>query len=329
MRFAIGVDLGGTSLRVAAVDESGRVMERLSSPVKTLAGRDQVIDQLCELAQVLIAKHGASNNPEATLAGIGVGVPGIIQLETGQLRRSPNLPGWEDFRVRDEIERRLGAPNGIKIALDNDANLAALGEKWLGAGRDVDSMCLITLGTGVGGGLIFNGRIWHGFLGMAGELGHVMVSESGSQCGCGSTGCLETKASATAIVLKARAAIQSSSDSLLSKAVASGEPLTAALVFRCAQEGDDVARRIYASVGKYLGIGLAGLVNALNLPLYVLGGGVAEAWDAYAPAMFKQLQRSSYIYAEGGTRVVQSQLRGEAGLLGAAYLALDGALKAK
>ncbi|MSO19100.1 MAG: ROK family protein [Acidobacteria bacterium] len=318
MRFAIGVDLGGTSLRVAAVDESGRVLERLSSPVKTLAGRDRVIEQLCESAQVLIAKHGASGNPEATLAGIGAGVPGIIHRETGQLRRSPNLPGWENFPVRDELERRLGA----RVHLDNDANLAALGEKWLGAGRDVDSMCLITLGTGVGGGLILDGKIWHGFLGMAGEVGHVMVSESGSQCGCVSTGCLETKASATAIVRKARAAIQSSSDSLLSKAVVSGEPLTAALVFRCAQEGDDVARRIYASVGKYLGIALAGLVNTLNLPLYVLGGGVAEAWDAYAPAMFKQLQRSSYIYAEGGTRVVQSQLRGEAGLFGAAHLAL-------
>jgi len=314
MRYAIGVDLGGTNLRVAAIDEEGRVLERLSTAVKILEGRDAVLDHLCEAARALIARRGTG----AELAGIGVGIPGIIYLETGMLRKSPNLPGWEDCAVRDEIERRLGA----RVVLDNDANAAALGEHWFGAGRDVDSLCLITLGTGVGGGLIFDGKVWHGFLGMAAELGHINVLEDGAPCGCGSRGCLETEASATAVVRIAMDFIGSNPTGRLAKAVHAGDALTAALVFRCAQAGDHDAQAIYARLGNYLGIALAGLVNALNLPLYVIGGGVAEAWDAFAPSMREQLQRRSYIFAEGRTRVVKSTLEGDAGLLGAARLVL-------
>jgi glucokinase len=318
MKYAIGVDLGGTTLRVAAVDGKGRILERLSTAMETLEGRDAVLDRLCESARALITRHGKGAKP----AGIGVGVPGIIYLETGMLRKSPNLPGWEDYSVRDEIERRMDT----RVALDNDANLAALGEHWLGAGRSLpgkaDSLCLLNLGTGVGGGLIFNGKIWHGFLGMAAELGHINVIEDGAPCGCGSHGCLETEASATAVVRVAMDAIGSNPRGIMARAVHKGEALTAALVYRCAEQGDEGAQRIYFSLGKYLGIALAGLVNALNLPLYVIGGGVAEAWAMFSPAMLEQLQRRSYIFAEGRTRVVQSELRGEAGLIGAARLAL-------
>lgn len=326
MKFAIGVDLGGTSLRVAAVREDGRVLERVTAPVKLLSGRDAVIDELCRAARELIDRHGGTGTGKAALAGIGVGVPGIIYLDTGRLRKSPNLPGWEDYPVRDEIERRLGTP----VLLDNDANVAALGERWLGAGRslssDADSLCLITLGTGVGGGLILDGKIWHGFLGMAAELGHINVLEDGAPCGCGSRGCLETEASATAVVRQAMDVIGREPGGPLARAVQSGELLTAELVFRCAHPetgpGDAGSQQIYTRLGNYLGIALAGLVNALNLPLYVIGGGVAAAWDAFAPAMLEQLNRRSYIFAEGRTRVVPTELHGEAGLLGAARLAL-------
>lgn len=318
MKFAIGVDLGGTSLRVAAVEESGRVLERATAQVRLLAGRDAVIDELCRAAREMIERHRGTGDNKAELVGIGVGVPGIIYLDTGRLRKSPNLPGWEDYPVRDEIERRLGT----KVSLDNDANVAARGEHWLGAGREVDSLCLITLGTGVGGGLIFQDKIWHGFLGMAGELGHINVLEDGAPCGCGSKGCLETEASATAVVREAMDAIGANSTGPLARAVHAGEALTSALVFRCAQGGDVDSQRIFARLGRYLGITLAGLVNGLNLPLYVIGGGVAAAWPAFAPAMFEQLTRRSYIFAEGRTRVVPSELHGDAGLIGAARLAL-------
>jgi glucokinase len=323
MRFAIGVDLGGTSLRVAAVREDGHVLDRATAQVKLLAGRDAVIDELCREARALIEKHHATSPSGGQLAGIGVGVPGIIYLDTGRLRKSPNLPGWEDFPVRDEIERRLGC----NVILDNDANVAAAGEHWLGAGRalppEADSLCLITLGTGVGGGLILDGKIWHGFLGMAGELGHINVLENGAPCGCGSRGCLETEASATAVVRMAMDVVGGDPAGALARAAQSGEQLTAELVFRCAQAGDEGSRQVYARLGNYLGLALAGLVNSLNLPLYVIGGGVAAAWPAFAPAMLEQLKQRSYIFAEGRTRVVPSTLHGDAGLLGAARLALQ------
>jgi glucokinase len=286
--------------------------------VQLFEGRDAVIKHLCESANALMGRHGAGTK----LAGVGVGIPGIIYLKTGMLRKSPNLPGWENYAVRDEIERRLAT----RVVLDNDANVAALGEQWMGAGRSLtgehESLCLITLGTGVGGGLIFDGNIWHGSLGMAGELGHINVNENGAPCGCGSNGCLETEASATAVVRVAMDAIGANPGGALAKAVHHGDALTAELVSRCAQQGDEDALRIYGSLGKYLGIAVAGLVNALNLPLYVIGGGVAEAWATFAPPMMEQLQRRSYIFAEGGTRVVQSELQGEGGLIGAARLAL-------
>jgi glucokinase len=318
-RFAIGVDVGGTNLRVAAVEESGRLLEKVSASVRALAGREEVIEELCRAARALSNKYAA----EASLAGVGVGVPGIIYAQTGMLRQSPNLPGWENFRVRDAIASRLGGKAEVSVLLDNDANLAAFGEQWLGAGRDVSSLCLLTLGTGVGGGLIFDGKIWRGFLGMAGEVGHIPVAENGVPCGCGSSGCLETEASATAIVRKAEQLLASGRSAPLAEAQRRDSALTAQLVYQVAKNGDVACREIFESFGKYLGLGLAGLVNTLNLPLYVIAGGVVGAWDLFSPAMFAELRRRSYVFAEGSTRVERSLLGGDAGLYGAARLVLQ------
>lgn len=314
-RFAIGVDLGGTNLRIAAVEESGDLLEKTSIAIRTLAHRDAVMDELCRAVDTLSTRHAARGR----FAGVGVGVPGILYLETGTLRQSPNLPGWENFAVRDAIRSRLG----VAVVLDNDANAAALGEKWLGAGREVPSLCLLTLGTGVGGGLVLDGKIWRGFLGMAGEVGHIGVVSDGVQCGCGSRGCLETEASATAVVRKAQGLVASGVCPALAAAIRDGSPLTAQLVFQMAQAGDAACGEIYASFGRYLGMGLAMLVNTLNLPLYLIGGGVADAWPVFAPAMFEELRRRSYVFAEGSTRVERAQLGADAGLYGAACLALQ------
>ncbi|MBI3935204.1 MAG: ROK family protein [Acidobacteria bacterium] len=315
MRFAVGVDLGGTNLRIAAIEESGQLLDKVSVAVRALTHRDAVIDELCRAVRTLSARHAAGG----TFAGVGVGVPGLLYAETGTLRKSPNLPGWENFAVRDAIRSQVE----VEVVLDNDANAAALGEKWLGAGREVSSLCLLTLGTGVGGGLVLDGKVWRGFLGMAGEVGHIAVAENGVQCGCGSWGCLETEASATAVVRNAKKLLTSGGSATLTEATKDGRALTAELVYHAAQAGDAACREIFESFGRFLGIGLAILVNTLNLPLYVIGGGVAEAWPLFSPAMFDQLRRRSYVFAEGSTRVELAKLGADAGLYGAAYLALQ------
>ncbi|MBI4463269.1 MAG: ROK family protein [Acidobacteria bacterium] len=311
-RFAISADLGGTNLRVAVVEESGQMLDKLSLPTRVQQGRERVIQDLSGAVQQLADRF----RDQGMLAGIGIGVPGILYLETGTLRQSPNLPGWENYAVRDEIESLLRT----RVLLDNDANVAALGEKWLGAGRDVTSLCMLTLGTGVGGGLVLDRKIWHGFLGMAGELGHIVVAEDGVACPCGGRGCLETEASASAVVRHAEQLLAAGRSPALAKATQNAVPLTAQLVYQTAQAGDLACREIFDSVGRYLGLGLAGLINALNLPLYVLGGGAAEAWDLFSPAMFRTLHERSYIFCEGRTRIEKSILGGDAGLYGAAYL---------
>ena len=198
--FSIGVDLGGTNLRIAVVDEEGHLVEKVTLETKVSLGRDHVINDMCGAIQRLTEKYKNS----AALLGIGVGVPGITDLQAGYLRDSPNLPG-PDYPVRAEIERRLKTT----VVLENDANAAALGEQWLGAARNFPDMAMITLGTGVGGALVLGGMIWHGMLGMAGEFGHTTIEPEGNPCGCGNRGCLEQYASATAVVRMAKEAIAS------------------------------------------------------------------------------------------------------------------------
>ena len=315
-RFAIGVDLGGTNLRVAAVSDSGELLDKVAFSVHSLVNRDGVIDELCRSVNEIAAKQGSSG----TLAGVGAGIPGIMYVETGILRKSPNLPGWENFAVRDAIQSRVG----VKVLVDNDANVAALGEHWLGAGRGFSSLCLLTLGTGVGGGIVLDGKIWRGFLGMAGEVGHITVTENGAQCGCGNTGCLETEASATALVRKAKDLLASGKSLALQKAIDGGSELSAELIYKVAKAGDAACGELFESFGKYLGLVLATLVNTLNLPLYVIGGGGAAAWPLFSPPMLRELNRRSYVFAEGSTKVQQAVLGGDAGLYGAAKLALQG-----
>lgn len=287
--FAIGVDLGGTNLRIAAVDESGTLLEKVTTGTRVALGRDQVINDMCDAIRALTTKFQASR----TMLGAGIGVPGIIDMETGLLRESPNLPGWEEYPVREEIERRLSSP----VILENDANAAALGEKWLGAARDVNDMCILTLGTGVGGGLVLHGRIWHGMNGMAGEFGHMTVDPDGPRCNCGNLGCIEQFASASAVMRMAREAITSGEASQLARTAGSDPEFSAKIVYNLAIQGDEPARDIFRRVGVALGIAVGDLVNALNLPMYVIGGGVASAWEAFSPSMFEELQKRSMVYA--------------------------------
>jgi glucokinase len=296
--YSIGVDLGGTNLRAAAVTHEGRIFNKIAGHTDLKAGRDAVIGDIVSSINELKQLCGTDR-----LAGVGIGVPGFIAMEQGLILNSNNLPEFNGFPVRDDIERRLGTP----IFLENDANAAALGEKWAGAGTHVRDLVLLTLGTGIGGGIIADGRVVHGSDGMAAEIGHMTIYPNGNPCGCGNYGCLEKHASATAIVAMARL-------------IQLGDDLSSKQVYDRAASGDERAKMIFHAVGTALGIALATLVNLFNFPLYLLSGGPLGAWDEFAPAMFAEVRKRSFTFRNSRARIEKAVLGNEAGLIGAAYL---------
>jgi glucokinase len=299
--YSIGVDLGGTNLRAAAINRDGNQLGKIGGRTNLSEGRDAVIEDIVFGIRALRDQFGHDS-----LAGVGVAVPGFIDIEKGLIVGSNNLPQFDGFPVRDDISQKLGTP----VILENDANAAAQGEKWLGAGRHVNDLVLLTLGTGIGGGIISGGRILHGFVGMAGEFGHMTVYPGGNPCGCGNSGCLEKHASATAITAMAQM-------------LHLGDFPTAAEVYEIARaEGSQAqkARQVFEAMGTALGLAIANLVNIFNFPLYLLSGGPLPAWDYFAPSMLREVEKRSFTFRNTKTTIERATLGNEAGLYGAAYL---------
>lgn len=320
--YSIGVDLGGTNLRVAAYTHEDGLVETILLPTRLEAGREAVAEDMCGAIETLLDRYAK----QYELAGIGVGTPGPLELPAGIVRQPPNLTGWDGFNLRVAIESRLGRA----VMLESDANAAALAEAVLGLGRSMhlDSLCMLTLGTGVGNGIILNGKVWDGAAGMAGEAGHATVYPDGPLCPCGAHGCLEMYASATAVV---RTAHQRASAGEAPALV--GQEWTAHSLADAADKGNADAKRIFIDTGRALGIELAALVNTLNLPLYVVGGGLAQAWHLMKDVVFEELLARSYVYRltapgsplavsnpAGTTHVLPAELGPDAGLLGACIL---------
>lgn len=297
-KYSIGLDLGGTNYRAAAIDSNGKLIDRVSGSTNSAAGREAIVDSIVGAIVTLRDRRGGDD-----LAGIGVAVPGFILIEKGLVVASPNIPPFANFAARDVLQQRLNAP----VILENDANAAALGEKWMGAGRGVDDLVLLTLGTGIGGGIIIGGRVLHGFLGMAAEMGHVTVDPTGPPCACGNLGCLEKHASATAVATMARH-------------LNLGDNVTSEEVYNLAMGGNQNAKRVFEYMGRALGIGLANFVQIFNFPLYLLSGGVLAAWDLFTPAMFAEMRLRSLTFRNTETKVEKATLGSDAGLYGAAYL---------
>jgi len=326
--FSIGVDLGGTNLRVAGVTSDGKLLEKVNVPTRTALGPDRTIDEMCSA----IARVSAMHRQAGKFLGLGIGVLGIIDAATGTVRKSANFPGWENYPVRAAIESRLQAcgllGKNASVVLDNDANMAALGEQWLGAARGVANAAVITLGTGIGGGIVLNGKIWTGMNGMAGEFGHMTVEPDGVPCGCGNHGCAERYASASAIMRMAREAVAAGNAPSMAQAAALDAEVGAKSIYELAMRGDEPARRIFRTFGRYLGIMLADAINVLDLEMYVLAGGVSAAWDAFAPSMYEEMRKRSLIFAaiadEHKNLITRAQLGGDAGLYGAARAAETG-----
>ncbi len=324
--FCIGIDLGGTNLRIAAVTPAGERLDTISLPTRLAAGPQAVLDDMASSIRQIVERQNGE------LLGIGVGSPGPLELPLGVLHHPPNLPGFDGLNLRAELERRIHRP----VQVNSDANLAAYGEFRLGAGKTfgVHSLLALTLGTGVGCGIILDDRIWQGMQGAAGESGHGPVDPAGPACPCGARGCLEMYASATAIVRRAGEL------GISSRGVnGSAAPLTASSVADLATSGNPRARQIFDEVGRALGLSLANLINALDLPLYVLCGGVVAAWPLFAPRMFAVVREMSYVYRmsmpadpsvfePGKTHIAAAQVA-DAGILGAALLPLaTGAVEA-
>jgi glucokinase len=296
--YSIGLDLGGTNLRAAAIDKTGKMLDKVSGRTQYSEGREAIVHDMVEAISVLRDRFGKPH-----LSGIGIGVPGFISLKEGVIRNCANIPTLENFPIRDEIGRRLDTT----VILENDANAAALGEKWIGAGREVDDLVMLTLGTGIGGGIISGGKVLRGFMGMAGELGHITAVPYGNPCGCGNSGCVEKHASATAIVAMGRM-------------LGLGQNITSLDVFNLAVAGNPRAKMVFESMGEAIGIVLAMLVNAFNFPLYLIAGGVIAGWDLFYPPMIAETKKRSFTFRVTETRVEKAQLGNEAGLYGAAYL---------
>lgn len=318
-KFSIGVDLGGSNLRIGAYSQAGQLLDSVAFPTEAASGPIAVIEKMCESIRRLhqqVSSHGE-------FAGVGIGSPGPLSLPDGVLHHPPNLPGWDGAELRREVTERLPWP----VWIDSDANVAALAECRLGAGAEyqADSLCMITLGTGVGGGIVLGGRVWHGMNGAAGEVGHGPLILDGPACNCGARGCLEVYASATAVVRRAHEL------SLAGESSRQQDQLTAAGVAQMALQGNAVARQIYEEAGYALGLGIANLINTLNLPLYTIGGGVSAAWEIFAPRMFATIEELSYVYRmtqpfrpdsfeHGKTHVCRARLGSDAGLQGSALL---------
>lgn len=295
-RIALALDLGGTNLRLAAVGEDGTVYSRSRSETPKGSSGDDVIDLIVRLAKNC---RDGLNDPSSVCA-IAAAVPATINIERGILNKLPNLRCLEGVPLREILAKRLG----VEAILENDATAAAIGENWLGASRGVDTSICVTLGTGVGGGLVINGAAYRGKDGTAGEVGHICVEPLGHPCGCGSRGCIEQYASATAV-------IRLSNDAGLSVSSSSE-------VYDAAKSGDERAAAVFSSMGSYLGIGLAGLVNVLNPEMIVLGGGVSAAWELFAADVQREVNARAFPEPADRVKIVRAELGDDAGILGAA-----------
>ena len=319
LNYIVGIDLGGTNIAVGCVSEDGtKVRGLLSEPTRADLGPDAVVSRMIETAERSIAVL-EREEPGAKVTGVGIGAPGPLDFHRGVVLLAPNL-GWKEMPLRARISEGLHRP----AALDNDANCAALGEWWQGAAKGSEHALAVTIGTGIGGGVILNGKIYHGASDCAGELGHTTIDMDGRRCACGNYGCLEAYASGPAIALRAAEALQSGYESSL-RARVGGElsKLTAQTVYDAAAEGDELALEVVRDTASYLGAGIANFLNIFNPQVVVVCGGVTAAGERLFGPMQREVARRAFKPAVAACRIVPGILPGSAGVIGAAKAYLD------
>ncbi len=305
--YAIGIDLGGTNLKAGIVDTGGKILNRLSIKTNSDAVSQAISDQILSL----IAKLTQSARlKETEITGIGLGSPGLIDKKGETIIFSPNLPRWHNVPIKRIVAERFHVP----CVLENDANAAAWGEKWVGAGREVNSMVMLTLGTGVGGGIVIDNKLWRGANNAAAEIGHMVIQTDGPQCNCGNRGCVEVFASATGMVRRFKELLKKGTSSLLK----TSDEITAKMINDAALQCDKASLDIIEETGRFLGVALTNIMHVLNPEMIVLAGGMIGFGELLMNPLKQITTQRAFEASYKDTKIVFSQLGNDAGIIGAA-----------
>ena len=315
MAKRIGIDVGGTNVKIALVDDNGKIIYSNSVPTYAKMGYEYTVNNIKQAIKDLMKE---TNTTPSDIEGIGFDFPGQVDCKTGVVKLAPNIPGWVNVPIAQMIEDEFHIPTRI----DNDVRCAALGELKFGAGRGCENFICITVGTGIGSGIVINGKVVRGATNAAGELGHIKLQMNGGPiCGCGDTGCLEAFASGPAIFAMAQEYIKGGkSTKFREMAAVEGGEITPYMVAKAAEEGDPVAKRIFEIVGEYIGIGLTSVINLLNPERVIIGGGVAESGELLLGPIRKTIKERAMVVAGNAVEIVPAQLGNSAGVIGASML---------
>ena len=312
----IGVDMGGTKILSAVIDVEGNILGTAKVPTKAGRGAYEVIDRIADCIQKAVSKSGVDAE---SIQAVGIGAPGPLDPATGVVIFAPNL-GWRDIPLKTELEARVGFPTFV----DNDVNVGTLGEHVFGAGRGVQNVVGIFVGTGIGGGIILQGELFHGASKTAGEIGHIIVKAGGPRCGCGTRGCLEAIASRTAMTKQFQKAILKKGKKSVLLELTGGDlgAIRSGVLAKAVRMKDKLTLKVFKKVTKYLGIGIGSIVNFLNPEMIVLGGGVVEALDdSFLDDIRAATEKYSLPNTLDGVQIVRAELGDNSGILGAAALA--------
>jgi glucokinase len=298
-KYAIGIDLGGTNLRVALVSREGEIIRKIKEPTS-----EDILDSIFKAI-------GSFSSDE--IVGIGIGVAGLIDRKSSRVLVSPNLHIVEEIDLVNEIRGRFGIP----VFIENDANAAAFGEMWVGAGKGFSNFILFTLGTGIGGGIIYGRKL----LDVSAEIGHMSIDADGEKCPCGNSGCLESYASVRAILSKAVSILEKDRESLLRESCGGNfYKLTTEDIYKAALDGDSLARELLRNAGRYLGIGIANIINLMSPEAIILVGGLVGAWNIYIQEAIKEASRRALKQLFDRVNIIPSLLMDDAGIIGSAGL---------
>lgn len=304
--YAIGIDIGGTNLRAALISGAGEVIKKVKGP-----SAGNVMETLQNAVRSLYTDVGI--DPQRDVAGIGIGIAGLLDRKKGIVLLSPNLHSVEGINFVEALHKQFSVP----VFIENDANAAALGEKWMGAGREFNNFVLLTLGTGIGGGLVYEKKL----VNVSAELGHMSINADGEKCQCGNYGCLELYAAANAINTKVVAALGKGAESILRECCKGNfYKITPEDIYRSALEGDNLAREALKDAGRYLGVGLANIINIMSPEAIILTGGLIGAWNIYVQEAIREASRRTFKALSDAVRIIPSSLGDDAGTIGSAGL---------